>query len=73
MASRMVKLFQNVVSISPGGGSASQFGMEKDINDFLATPGVSLVDIHLSSNAGSVGERVTHYGLYALVVYERLG
>lgn len=66
-----VKLFQDVVSISPGGGLGSQFTIENKINDFLgSSTQIKLIDIKLSSNAAPVGERVTNYGLCALVIYE---
>jgi hypothetical protein len=66
-----VKLFQNVVSIIPGGGIGGTFTLEKEINDFLSSnSSIRLIDIKLSSNAAPVGERVTNYGLCALVIYE---
>ena len=71
MAQTKVKLFQNVVSVSPGGGLGDEFSLEKDINAFLAAnSNIKLIDIRLSSNAAPVGERATHYGLCALVIYE---
>jgi hypothetical protein len=66
-----VKLFQNVVSIIPGAGAGGTFTLEKEINEFLdGNPAIRLIDIKLSSNAAAVGERVTNYGLCALVIYE---
>jgi len=71
MSNTRVKLFQNVVSVSPGVGLGSTFTLEKEVNDFLASDDkIKLIDIKLSSNAAPVGERVTHYGLCALVIYE---
>ena len=69
MSRTKVNLFQNVVSVSPGVGLAGEFTLEKEINAFLSGPNVTLIDVKLSSNAAPVGERITHYGLCALVIY----
>jgi len=68
-----VKLFQAVVSISPG--ASSQSGdfqpLEERINEFLMdNPRAKPVDIKLTSNAASVGNTVTNYGLVAMLIYE---
>ena len=65
-----VKLFQNVASVSPGVDLKREYTIEKEINDFLADPRITLIDVKLSSNASPVGDRVAHYGLTALVIYE---
>jgi hypothetical protein len=71
MAGTKVKLFQNVISVSPGIDLASEFTVEKDINAFLASnPTIKLVDVKLSSNAAPVGDRITYYALCALLIYE---
>ena len=70
--STKVKLFQNVVSVSPGIDLRNEFTLEKEINQFLASDAkIKLIDVKLSSNAAPVGERVAHYGLCALLIYEQ--
>jgi len=66
-----VKLFSRVSSVSPGIDLQRDFEIEKEINDFLADGNITLVDIKLSSNAAPVGDRVAHYGVTALVIYEQ--
>jgi Sporulation protein Cse60 len=67
-----VKLFQNILSVSPGVDLKAEFTLEKEINAFLSeNPGIKLVDIKLSGSAAPVGERSSNYGLYALVIYEQ--
>jgi hypothetical protein len=64
-------LFQNIVSVTPGVDLKREFTLEKEINEFLASdPRFRLIDVKLSSNAAPVGERVAHYGLSALLIYE---
>jgi len=65
-----VKLFQNVASVTPGIDLKREFTIEQEINDFLADPRITLIDVKLSSNAAPVGDRIAHYGLTALVIYE---
>jgi hypothetical protein len=65
-----VKLFQQVASVSPGIDLQREFSIEKEINDFLADTSIKLLDVKLSSSAAPVGDRVAHYGLTALVIYE---
>jgi hypothetical protein len=66
-----VKLFQQVASVSPGVDLQRGFAIEKEINDFLADGSITLVDIKLSSSAAAVGDRIAHYGLTALLIYEQ--
>jgi hypothetical protein len=70
MARTKVKLFQNIVSVSPGLNLQREFTIEGEINEFLANPAIKLIDVKLSSNAAPVGDRVAHYGLSALLIYE---
>ena len=74
MAGTRVKLLQNVVGVSPGLELASSLTVEKDINAFLASNEgkIKLIDVKLSSNAASVGERVSYFALSALLIYEEL-
>lgn len=66
-----VKLFQNISSVSPGVDLQRETTLEKEMNEFLAgNAGIKIVDVKLSSNAAAVGDRVAHYGLFALVIYE---
>jgi hypothetical protein len=66
-----VKLFQQIASVSPGVDLQRGFAVEKEINDFLADANIKLIDIKLSSSAASVGDRIAHYGLTALLIYEQ--
>ena len=66
-----VKLFQQVASVSPGIDLQRGFTIEKEINDFLADAKITLIDIKLSSSAAPVGDRIAHYGLTALILYEQ--
>lgn len=66
-----VKLFQQIASVSPGLDLQRAFTIEKEINDFLADASVKLIDVKLSSNAAAVGDRIAHYGLTAMLVYEQ--
>jgi hypothetical protein len=66
-----VKLFLNIASVSPGIDLQRDFSIEKEINDFLADSNITLIDIKLSSHAAPVGDRVAHYAVSALVVYEQ--
>jgi len=66
-----VKLFLAIASVSPGIDLQPDFGIEKQINDFLADGNITLIDVKLSSNAAPVGERVAHYSVTALVIYEQ--
>lgn len=71
MSRTKVKLFQNIVSVSPGVDLKRELTLEKEINEFLASDGaIRLIDIKLSSSAAPVGERVAHFGLSALLIYE---
>lgn len=71
MSRTKVKLFQSITSVSPGVDLQREMALEKEMNDFLAAnAGIKLIDIKLSSNAASVGERVAYYGLSALLIYE---
>jgi len=71
MSSTKIKLFQNVLTVSPGLSLGTDFPLEKEINAFLAGhPNIKVIDIKLSSSAAPVGDRVAHYGLCALVIYE---
>lgn len=71
MARTKVKLFQNIVSVTPGVDLKREFTLEKEINEFLASDAsFKFIDVKLSSNAAPVGERVAHYGLSALLIYE---
>ncbi|HXD52971.1 MAG TPA: hypothetical protein VN689_13815 [Burkholderiales bacterium] len=74
MSRTQVKLLQNVVSVSPGLNLTSELTVEKDINAFLASNEgkIRLIDIKLSSNAASVGERISYFALSALLIYEEL-
>lgn len=65
-----VKLFLKIASVSPGIDLQPDLSVEKEINDFLADENIALVDIKLSSSAAPVGDRVAHYAVSALVVYE---
>ena len=66
-----VKLFLKIASVSPGIDLQPDLAIEKEINDFLADSSVTLIDIKLSSNAAPVGDRVAHYSVTALVIYEQ--
>lgn len=66
-----VKLFQQVASVSPGVDLQREFAIEKEMNDFLADPGITVIDIKLASNAAPVGDRIAHYGLTALLIYQQ--
>lgn len=74
MSRTKVKLLQNVVGVSPGLDLASSLTVEKDINAFLASNEgkIKLIDVKLSSNASSVGDRVSYFALAALLIYEEL-
>lgn len=74
MSGTRVKLLQNVVSVSPGLDLANSLTVEKDINAFLASNDgkIRLIDVKLSSNAASVGERISYFALSALLIYEEL-
>lgn len=72
MSRTRVKLFQNIVSVNPGLDLAREFTLETEINTFLASDAsIKLIDVRLSSNAAPVGDRVAHYGLSALLIYEQ--
>ena len=71
MPRTLVKLFQQVASVTPGIDLQREFGIEKQINDFLADKNIKLIDIKLASNAAPVGDRVAHYGVTALLIYEQ--
>jgi len=66
-----VKVFLKIASVAPGINLQPDLAIEKDINDFLANENVTLIDIKLSSNAAPVGDRIAHYCLTALVLYEQ--
>ena len=66
-----VKLFFTVASVSPGINLQPDLSIEKEINDFLSDGNTTLIDIKLSSNAAPVGDRVAHYSVTALVLYEQ--
>jgi hypothetical protein len=67
-----IRMFQHVVSAAPCGDPAGNFlPLEKKINAYLEqNPGVRVVDVKLTSHAAPVGDRVTNYGLVAVVIYE---
>ena len=66
-----VKLFLNVASVSPGLDLQRNFSIEKEINDFLADGSINLIDIKLSNYASPVGDRMAHFAVSALVIYEQ--
>jgi hypothetical protein len=71
MAMTKVKLFQNVLTVTPGISLGIDFPLEKEINTFLgANANIKLIDVKLACSAAPVGDRVAHYGLCALVIYE---
>jgi len=71
MSHTKVKLFQNVVTVTPGIDLRSVFTLEKEMNEFLANDAVArVIDVKLSSSASPVGDRVAHYSLAALLIYE---
>ena len=74
MSRTKVKLFQNVISVTPGIDLASESTLDNDINAFLAAHDtkIRLIDIKLSSNAAPVGDRITYYSFSALLIYEEL-
>jgi hypothetical protein len=71
MSRTKVKLFQNITSVSPGVDLQRESALEKEMNEFMAAnAGIRIIDIKLSSNGAAVGDRVAHYGLFALMIYE---
>ena len=68
-----VKIFQSVVSISPG--DSSQQGdfqqLEDQIDQFLLdNPGAKPIEVKLTSSAAPVGNTVTNCGLIARLIFQ---
>jgi hypothetical protein len=71
MASTKIKIFQTITSATPGVDLQRESTLETEMNAFLAsTPGIRIVDIKLAANGSPVGDRVAHYALTALLIYE---
>ena len=69
-----VKLFQTVVSVSPGGSGSNDFNiLESEINNFFEIhPEIRVIDLKITSNAAPVGDILTNYGLIAMLMYDEL-
>ena len=71
MASTKIKVFQTITSATPGVDLQRESALETEMNAFIASiPGMRIVDIKLAGNASPVGDRVAHYALTALLIYE---
>jgi hypothetical protein len=71
MSNTKIKVFQSITSASPGVDLQRDPALEKEMNAFLASiPGIRIIDIKLAGSGSPVGDRVAHYALTALLIYE---